>query len=46
MNDDEFVPNPVIASMQILDEAHGVQETAVLPRSRSARAADGLQQDS
>jgi hypothetical protein len=31
MNDDEYVPNPVIASMQILDEAHGVQKLRSFP---------------
>ncbi len=31
MNDDEYVPNPVIASMQILDEAHGVKKLRSFP---------------
>ena len=31
MNDDEYVPNPVIASMQILDEAHGVKRLRSFP---------------
>ena len=33
MNDDEFVPNPVIASMQILDEARGVQKLRAIPET-------------
>ena len=45
MNDDEFVPNPVIASMQILDEARGVQEAAGRPRDGPARPPDGIQPD-
>ena len=31
MNDDEYVPNPVIASMQILDEALGVKRLRSFP---------------
>ncbi|HLY83511.1 MAG TPA: hypothetical protein VKQ71_11030 [Acidimicrobiales bacterium] len=33
MNDDEFVPNPVIASMQILDEARGVKKLRSFPET-------------
>jgi hypothetical protein len=33
MNDDEFVPNPVIASMQILDEARGVAKLRAIPET-------------
>ena len=33
MNDDNFVPNPVIASMQILDDAKGVTGVKVLPET-------------
>ncbi len=31
MNDDEFVPNPVIASMQIVDDARGVRRLHSIP---------------
>ena len=43
MNDDEFVPNPVIASMQILDDARDVAEAAGHPRDGPAGPPDGLQ---
>jgi hypothetical protein len=33
MNDDNYVPNPVIASMQILDEARGVTGVVVKPET-------------
>lgn len=33
MNDDEFVPNPVIASMQILDDARGVKKLRSMPET-------------
>ena len=33
MNDDEFVPNPVIASMQILDEARDVVKLRAIPET-------------
>src|SRR6185312_17456839 len=33
MNDDEFVPNPVIASMQILDDAKGVRRLRSFPET-------------
>lgn len=33
MNDDEFVPNPVIASMQIVDEARGVKALHSVPET-------------
>ncbi len=31
MNDDEFVPNPVIASMQVIDDARGVTKLRSVP---------------
>lgn len=31
MNDDEFVPNPVIASMQVVDDARGVRRLHSIP---------------
>jgi hypothetical protein len=33
MNDDEYVPNPVIASMQVLDEARDVRALRSLPET-------------
>jgi hypothetical protein len=33
MNDDEFVPNPVIASMQIMDDARGVKALHSVPET-------------
>jgi hypothetical protein len=33
MNDDEFVPNPVIASMQILDDARDVRQLRSFPET-------------
>jgi hypothetical protein len=33
MNDDEFVPNPVIASMQLVDPAHDVKRLRSIPET-------------
>lgn len=33
MNDDEFVPNPVIASMQVVDDARGVRRLRSFPET-------------
>jgi len=33
MNDDEYVPNPVIASMLVLDDARGVKRLRALPET-------------
>lgn len=33
MNDDEYVPNPVIASMQIVDDARGVKAIRSIPET-------------
>src|ERR1700735_3815570 len=33
MNDDEFVPNPVIASMQIVDDARDVKKLRAVPEA-------------
>ena len=33
MNDDEFVPNPVIASMQIVDDARHVEKLRAIPET-------------
>jgi len=33
MSDDDYVPNPVIASMQIVDDARGVREITIRPET-------------
>jgi hypothetical protein len=33
MNDDEFVPNPVIASMQVIDDARAVKKLRAVPQT-------------